>query len=258
MFVCTDIIPGKGHVTDKEIQQELKSQHKHVKVKNVRALIHKSKIWKLKILNVKFLEGLSYEKVWVEKVIKEKFEPHLGIKFNFHPKETDPEHIVITFRGHKGTYSYIGTDSLNKKTEETMNLAWVDPPKGSFEYKGETYKVPKHAKRNGNYVGATILHEFGHAIGLVHEHKHPTHPIKWDTDKVYEKYKGAPNFWSKDKIKSQFIDRYNEKEVNGSKYDKYSIMLYFFPAELTLDGTLMKPNYKLSETDKEIMSKYYP
>jgi len=258
IFSCTDILPGQGHITDKEIEKQLISQNNRTSVKDVRALIHKAKIWKIKTINVKFLEGLIYEKTWVEKVVKEDFEPFVGLTFNFQPKESDDEHILITFRKNKGTYSYIGTDCLNKKTEETMNFAWIDPPKKHFKYKGKLYRVPSNASRNGNTFGASILHEFGHVIGLVHEHKHPTHSIKWDLEKVYEKYKGAPNFWKNDKIKSQFIDRYDEEEVNGTAYDKDSIMLYFFPPDMTTDGMYMKANHRLSPKDKEIMLKHYP
>ena len=31
---------------------------------------------------------------------------------------------------------------------------------------------------------ATVLHQFGHALGLEHEHQHPTAPLEWNQEKV--------------------------------------------------------------------------
>eukprot|EP00122_Pirum_gemmata_P014435 Pgem_evm1s13459 len=48
-----------------------------------------------------------------------------------------------------------------------MNLGWVEPPYSNrFMWKGKTYTVPSGAHRNKNDVGATVLHEFGHAVGF--------------------------------------------------------------------------------------------
>lgn len=34
----------------------------------------------------------------------------------------------------------------------------------------------------------TIIYEFGHALGLHHEHQSPTANIQWNKEKVYEYY----------------------------------------------------------------------
>jgi hypothetical protein len=41
-----------------------------------------------------------------------------------------------------------------------------------------------------------VLHEFGHALGAIHEHQHPAAGIPWDKPKVYEYY--ARQHWSID------------------------------------------------------------
>jgi hypothetical protein len=38
----------------------------------------------------------------------------------------------------------------------------------------------------------TVLHEFGHALGLVHEHATPAGGIKWNREQVEREVKGAP------------------------------------------------------------------
>ena len=66
------------------------------------------------------------------------------------------------------------------------------------------------------------------------------------------------------KLQNQFVSdlkdtikKYSENEINGSVYDPDSIMLYFYPPQLTLNNQGTKENLRLSETDKEwIVSTY--
>ena len=74
---------------------------------------------------------------------------------------------------------------------------------------------------------STVLHEFGHVLGLLHEHQSPIKGIvQWDVPKVLEKFRGPPNFWSDEDIRSQILDRYETDSVTGSEYDRWSIMHY--------------------------------
>lgn len=63
--------------------------------------------------------------------------------------------IRVTFKAGKGFYSYIGTDAKFFKDKETMNLGWFDGKTSDKEFR------------------RTTIHEFGHALGLNHEHQHP-------------------------------------------------------------------------------------
>lgn len=40
---------------------------------------------------------------------------------------------------------------------------------------------------------ATILHEFGHALGLVHEHQYWWSQLYWNIPEVYREYRGPSN-----------------------------------------------------------------
>ena len=42
-----------------------------------------------------------------------------------------------------------------------------------------------------------VIHEFGHALGCIHEHQSPAADIPWDKEAVYRYYMGPPNNWSK-------------------------------------------------------------
>jgi len=68
--------------------------------------------------------------------------------------------VDLFFASPGGSWSYIGTDATKLPLESfTMNLGSVDRP--------------------------TVLHEFGHALGLIHEHQSPFKGgFKWNREEV--------------------------------------------------------------------------
>ena len=74
--------------------------------------------------------------------------------------DTQTATIRITFKASDGSWSALGTDCKKeewfRKNEATMNLGWI--------LQGQA-----NAKENKG----VILHEFGHALGLDHEHQSP-------------------------------------------------------------------------------------
>ena len=97
---------------------------------------------------------------------------------------------------------------------------------------------------------AVILHEFGHAIGLIHEHQNPVHGIRWNKDVVYRDLGGPPNNWPKATVDFNMFATYDRSQVNATDVDPKSIMLYAIPATWTLDGFSSEPNAVLSDLDK--------
>lgn len=88
--------------------------------------------------------------------------------------------IRVTFTQGAGSYSYLGTQALNRPSNsETMNFGWFNDSTTDTEF------------------SRTTIHEFGHALGMIHEHQHPLANIPWDKEKVYTYYGGYPNYWSK-------------------------------------------------------------
>ena len=69
--------------------------------------------------------------------------------------------ICYTITG-QGSWSYLGTDATRVPKESfTMNLGYVDRP--------------------------TVLHEFGHSLGLIHEHQSPfPGGFEWNREEVRE------------------------------------------------------------------------
>lgn len=103
---------------------------------------------------------------------------------------------------------------------------------------------------------SVILHEFGHTLGLLHEHMNPMSNIKWNKDVVYAYYLQYDG-WKKEMVDQQVFDRYSVTMTNKS-YDPKSIMHYPIPASFTLDGYAVGENYDLSENDKKLIAELYP
>ena len=156
-----------------------------------------------------------------------------NLKFDFN-NAPDAE-IRITFDPNDGAWSYVGTDCRGiPLNEATMNLGFLD--------------------------GGTAAHEFGHAIGLAHEHQNPAGGIQWNEEVVLREMAKSPNFWDAQTTRHNILRKYTADQLNGTAFDRDSIMLYFFPADWTLNGIGTKANEVLSEVDKQFIAgaKMYP
>lgn len=142
---------------------------------------------------------------------------------------------------HPGSWSMIGTECRKVKDLErpTMNF-------GALTEDSEEQVLRK-----------VVLHEFGHALGLLHEHQHPEHPFEWDRDGVYEDLQGPPNNWSREKVERNLFLPFSEDETVLHGFDADSIMLYPIPAQWTVDGRSFSGNDDLSSGDIELISVLY-
>lgn len=149
--------------------------------------------------------------------------------------------LRVTFTDGAGSYSYIGTDALRiASNEETMNFGWFDDNTSDSEF------------------SRTVIHEFGHALGMIHEHQHPLAAIPWDKDKVYTYYAGYPNYWSKSDVDNNLFAKYATTQTQYSTYDPSSIMHYSISSALTTNGFSVGNNTVLSATDKSFIAQVYP
>ncbi|RYY47210.1 MAG: hypothetical protein EOO06_12905 [Chitinophagaceae bacterium] len=187
-------------------------------------------------IKVKFLTGSPELQNKIFNIAKE-WEKYANIKFAL-VKSGDAD-IRVRIGSGNGHDSYIGTVCKQiDKYDETMNL-------DSADINGD----PKFLK-------SVTLHEFGHAIGLLHEHSSPISGINWDKEKLYKEY--AKMGWSKEDVDYQVFFTYNKSYTNGTKYDNKSIMHYpIMPGETT-DNYVIDWNYSLSPGDIEIIKALYP
>jgi len=167
----------------------------------------------------------------ITEIIKKRIEPISGLKF-IYVEQPHKANIRISFDPDGGAWSLVGTDCLHLQTGATMNLGWFDVP--------------------------TVLHEFGHVLGMVHEHSNPNgNPIKWDKKAVY-KWAEETQGWNKTQTDKNILVKYEHNQVNGSSFDPLSIMLYFFPGSLTTNHKGTHQNLRLSGEDVLWISKFYP
>ncbi len=110
-------------------------------------------------LNIRFLNGSSFVQDKV-KQFASMWQHFANIKFNFNGGAN--AEIRISFNP-GGSNSYVGTDALSiPQNRQTMNFGWFDADTSDQEF------------------SRTTIHEFGHALGCIHEHQNPTVSIPWD------------------------------------------------------------------------------
>jgi serralysin len=148
--------------------------------------------------------------------------------------------VRVSFHG-TGYWSYIGTQARHfPKSEQTLNLQF-----GPNESDTEIHRV--------------VLHEFGHALGLIHEHESPLAQIPWNKPEVYKFFGAPPNCWSHQQVDIQVLTKEPPSpDLPATTFDRDSIMEYPVAASLTTDHREIGWNTDLSETDKTFIAKLYP
>lgn len=150
------------------------------------------------------------------------------------------EDIRIGFRA-SGLWSYIGVDS-HRVSGPSMNFANYD----TFSPDPAT-------------MSSVVMHEFGHALGLHHEHQSPGAPCKneFNIQLIKDKYG-----WTDQDITTNItaLER-NSSALSWSGYDPSSIMMYSLSPDLFVRANSpcqVPQNFKLSAEDKKAIRRAYP
>lgn len=197
-----------------------------------RAITPLGKLWlNGTTLHVRFLGGTQQQQAEVKRHAPQWMQ-HANLKLEF--DNAANAEIRVAFAD-DGAWSYVGTDARGIPADQpTMNFGWLDE--------------------------AVVLHEFGHALGLAHEHQNPEGGIHWNEAAVIASLSGPPNNWDEATIRHNVLNKYRHDQINGTEFDSKSIMLYSFPAAWTTDGFHTEPNEVLSSIDKMFIAgeKMYP
>lgn len=223
------------------------------------------------------------------------WEKYANIKFDF------------GFDKKKGKYR--SWSRRNKEKKADIRIAFESNDRNSgywsaigndidYEYKGEAYYPANEPTMNFEDLRAYkkskqrafILHEFGHALGFLHEHQSPSgscqKEFRWNDDEGY--IKGKPNkktgygpdkngknpgiftvmenepyFWTRQQVLDNMLMHKNEEAFARTKFDPDSIMKYYYEPWMYIKGEKSKcyspkENTKLSELDKIAAGEAYP
>jgi len=102
----------------------------------------------------------------------------------------------------------------------------------------------------------TVLHEFGHALGAEHEHRHPDADIPWNEQVVLQSHMAAG--WTEADVRQQILSKIDDVGLRKTAYDRTSIMHYAVPQAFTHGDWEVALPQQLSEKDLEFMRLAYP
>jgi hypothetical protein len=192
-------------------------------------------------ITVKFLEGDEGLRERVKEVAERWTADDMAdLTFDWVGDDDEAE-VRIAFQQGDGSWSYMGTFCRQIPADEpTMNYGWLTPDS------------------NDDELHRVVTHEFGHALGLIHEHQNPDTPIDWNRAAVIADLSGPPNNWDEATIENNMFKRYDPSEVSTTPTDRLSIMMYPIPASWTNDGFSADLNKELSDTDRDFIRGAYP
>jgi len=191
------------------------------------------------VVRIAFIGGTAEQRAHVQRVASQ-WLLHANLVFKYVADGAESDVRISFVKG--GSWSYFGAQArLIKPERATMNFGWL-PEKPEADDQG------------------TILHEFGHMLGLGHEHQNPNGIFTWKRDVVIESLSGPPNKWTVEQIEGNVLNRYDGESdtVHASDFDPDSIMLYSFPPEWNEEGVKTTSNSALSHRDKCVIGKMYP
>lgn len=205
-----------------------------------RAAVLRSVMWQRgERITIRFLEGPQALQDRVKAVAREWTKPGMA-QLHLDFRKDGPTDIRIAFQQGNGSWSYLGRACQDiSEPEPTMNYGWL------------TADSPEDELRR------VVLHEFGHALGLIHEHQNPEGGIKWNRAAVINDLSGPPNNWDEATIENNMFKAYRKSEVVATLVDDDSIMIYPIPKAWTLDGFSADLNTDLSDRDRQLIRKVY-
>lgn len=190
-----------------------------------------------RVLFVRFLDG--DERIWqrIAQVVTgpEGWNSACGLQFIFNQDEA--AQIRISFKP-GGSWSHVGRYQPADQRWPTMNFGWFT------------------AATTDQEIRRVALHEFGHAMGLVHEQSVPWANIPWDRPAVYAYYKIAMG-WTPQQVEAQVLAPIAREVLSSGGWDGASIMHYYIPPELVLDRKARGGATELSAEDRRQAARWF-
>lgn len=187
-------------------------------------------------LGVHFLDGGEEQRKLVRRTAPEWFLPPgpKNVAFRFDVPR-DAAQIRISFNPAGGNWSNVGRQAKNQtdRSKPTMNIQ--------------------------NDAPWVIFHEFGHALGLEHEHHSPNAVIRWNESNVIADLIKENPGWDADYVRRNVIARFGAPAscVGDPSFNKDSIMLYEIRKDWTTDNFISPLNERISIRDYHCLESIY-
>ncbi len=141
----------------------------------------------------------------------------------------------------QGYYSYLGPDCLQIPAgQPTLNLDSFTMQTPDSEF----YRV--------------VRHEFGHAIGFIHEHMRRQIVQRIDPAKAIA-YFGATQGWTAQEVREQVLTPYEDTALKETpSADTLSVMCYSLPGSIMVDGLPVPGGTDIDPSDYSLVATLYP
>lgn len=191
-----------------------------------------------------FFRLLSGQQSLVEPVLTVAREWSKYANIDFEPTTNPADaQIRVHFGRNLGHQSAVGADAerITNLNESTMTLGYRD-------------RIDFDSDRD--YSNFIVMHEFGHALGCLHEHSRADRPLRFKEGATIDYFKTRG--LNEPATRFNILERTQRTLIKASTYDADSIMHYMFPNHIMQDNVERKQNFVLSKLDRQFAQFMYP
>lgn len=188
-------------------------------------------------VRVRFLDGTPARRQRVQAIASEWMSPDLWLAFRF--VDSGDAEIRVSLPARRGpAQSAVGVLATN-----------IPDPRPTLE-------IGLDDTMTDDEVRGLVLHEFGHALGALHEHQRRDAGINWDKPYVYEFYR-TQHGWDRPTVDMQVFEPHAAGLTASAAFDPASVMMYPIPPGFTTDKFVQGWNTRLSPADVQLVKELY-